>query len=185
MNESFNTSIRGNYELLGVEDFYNKVGGEYKNPHIDDIEKCIKKCISFGFDEFDNTLDLASGTGEVTSILFKLGYNDINIIGCDPYLFREYELNTGKKCLRYSFSDIQKGVLNNMLFDTIVCSYALHLSEESILPDLFWNLSLISKILIIISPNNKPVLKRDCGWELNNLFKEGKSKCRIYNSNNF
>jgi hypothetical protein len=72
-----------------------------------------------------------------------------------------------------------------MLFDTIVCSYALHLAEESILPDLFWNLSLISKFLIIISPNNKPTLKKGNGWELERYFKEGKSKCRIYYSNNF
>ena len=185
MNEYFDTSIRSNYELLGVEDFYNKIGGEYKNPHIDDIERCIKRCISYGFDKFDNVLDLASGTGEVTTILNKLGYKDINIIGCDPYLFREYELNTNKKCLKYSFEDIQKGLLNNLLFDTIICSYALHLAEESILPELFWNLSLISNILIVISPNNKPVLKDNNGWELDKYFKEGKSKCRIYISDNF
>jgi hypothetical protein len=182
--ESFNPDIRKNYEIMGVEDFYNKIGGEYKNPHIDDIEKCIKKCIGLGFDEFDKTLDLASGTGEITTILNELGYNNIDIIGCDPYLYREYTQKTKNTCLNYSFEDIQKGSLSGYEFDTIICSYGLHLADDSILAELFWNLSLISKILIIISPNNRPEVKKDYGWELDKYFKEGKSKCRIYISKN-
>ena len=106
------------------------------------------------------------------------------MIGCDPYLYREYELNTNKKCLEYSFSDIQRNKLNDMKFDTIICSYGMHLADGSILPELLWNLSLISKTLILISPNNNPPVKKDNGWVLIESFKEGKSKCRIYESNN-
>ena len=179
----FDSSIRTNYEILGVEDFYNKIGSEYKNPHIDDIEKCIKKAIGFGYDEFNNTLDLSSGTGEITLILKKLGYNN-HVIGCDPYLYREYTQKTKNICLNYSFVDIQKGLLGDYTFDTIVCSYGLHLAEKSILADLLWNLSLISKILIVISPNNRPEIKNTWGWEMEMYFKEGKSKCKIYTSNN-
>ncbi len=182
--ESFDPSIRINYEILGVEDFYNKIGGEYKNPHIEDIENCIKKCIGFGFDEFNRTLDLASGTGEITKILMKLGYNNIDIIGCDPYLYREYTMNTNKICLKYSFSDIQQGELDNYKFDTIICSYGMHLADDSILPDMLWRLSMISKFLIIISPNNRPVVKEENGWVLDKFFKIGKSKCKIYISKN-
>lgn len=180
-----NNSIRPRYEILGVDDFYKNIGGDYYNPHIFDIKKCIKKCISYGYDDFDNTLDLASGLGEITNILYELGYTDINIIGCDPYLHRQYELKTGNKCLSYSFSDIQKGKLNNFKFDTIICSYALHLAEESIVPELMWNLSTISRCIFIISPNNKPIIKDSYGWDLMYSFKEGKARCRIYDSKNF
>ena len=182
--ESFDPSIRTNYEILGVEDFYSKIGGEYKNPHIEDIEKCIKKCIGFDFDEFNRTLDLASGTGEITKILMELGYNNIDIIGCDPYLYREYTMNTNKVCLKYSFSDIQQGELDNYKFDTIICSYGMHLADDSILPDMLWRLSMISKFLIIISPNNRPEIKEENGWILDKYFKIGKSKCKIYISKN-
>ena len=180
-----NNSIRPRYEILGVDDFYKNIGGDYYNPHIFDIKKCIKKSISYGYDKFDKTLDLASGLGEITNILYKLGYTDINIVGCDPYLYKLYELKTGNKCLNYSFSDIQKGKLNKFNFDTIICSYALHLADDSIIPELMWNLSLISKVFIIISPNNKPIIRYNGDWELKYSFKEGKSKCRIYESLNF
>lgn len=176
--ESFNPSIRTNYEIMGVDDFYKNVGGEYKNPHLGDIKKCMEKVISFGYDELNDVLDLASGTGEITNILTDMGYDAV--MGCDPYLYREYELNTGKKCLRYSFNDIQQNALSYMKFDTIICSYGLHLADKSILPDLFWNLSQISKTLVIISPNNNPVVKEDYGWTLEKEFKDGKSKCKIY-----
>lgn len=49
-----------------MDDFYKNIGGEYQNPHIGDIEKCIlrlDKDIEFG-----RVLDLGSGLGEVISI---------------------------------------------------------------------------------------------------------------------
>ena len=110
-----------------------------------------------------------------------LNYNDI--VGYDPYLYKEYENRTGLKCLKYSFSDIQKGKLDNMNFDTVIASYSLHLSNSSILPDLLWKLSLISKDLIILSPNNNPKIYNN-GWLLTDNFKIGKCKVRYFKSTN-
>jgi hypothetical protein len=182
-NKNFGNDIRGNYTILGVDDFYEKIGDDYKNPHLIDIEKCIEKIIQDKNITFDSVLDLGAGNGEITSILNKIGI-ETKIIGCDPYLYKQYERNTGKKCLDYSFEDIHRGAIDHMKFDTIICSYSLHLCNESILPELLWKLSLISDNLIIISPNNKPVIKEENGWVLLNKFKIGKSKCSVYNSKN-
>ena len=180
--ESFDTDIRHNYQVYGVEDFYKKVGSEYKNPHLDDIKESIIEINNKNVVDFSNVLDLGAGTGEITSILKELGYEQI--IGSDPYLYNEYMRKTGKKCYKYSFEDIQKGKLDNKKYSTIVCSYAMHLPKQSIIPTLLWKLSLISKYLIIISPNNNPVIKEDNGWSLIDIFRKGKSKIRIYTSEN-
>jgi hypothetical protein len=79
--------------------------------------------------------------------------------------------------------DIQKGKLRNKKYSTIICSYALHLADKSILHDLFWELSMISKYLIIISPNKNPIVSDD-SWELIEEFRNGKCKIKIYISKN-
>lgn len=183
-NKNFGTDIRGNYTVLGVDDFYDKIGDDYNNPHLEYIEKCIEKIIEDKNITFNDVLDLGAGNGEVTNILKKSKIDNPKIIGCDPYLYKQYENNTGEKCLDFSFEDIHRGAIDHMKFDTIICSYSLHLCNESILPDLLWKLSLISNNLIIISPNNKPKIKKENGWKLEDNFKNGKSKCRIYSSKN-
>lgn len=180
--ESFQHSIRQNYQIFGVEDFYKKVGNDYNNPHEEYIKDCIKEIKSKGIADFSHVLDLGSGKGEVTTILKELGYD--NVVGSDPYLYNEYMRNTSKKCYKYSFEDIQKGALDNKRYSTIVCSYSLHLAKSSIVPTLLWKLSLISKYLIILSPNNNPIVKEENGWSLIDNFKKGKCKTRIYTSEN-
>jgi len=175
------SAIRTEYEDLGVEDFYKKKGKEYKNPHLEDIKKSIKTIVDSGRVNLSKVLDLAAGTGEVTNILNDLGYYDIE--ATDPYLFKEYEDNTGYKCMKYSFEDIQQGKLKNKKYSVIICSYALHLANKSILHDLFWELSMISDYLVIISPNNNPLVSED-SWELEYEFRNGKNKNRIYTSKN-
>lgn len=175
------SAIRTEYEELGVEDFYKKKGKEYINPHLKDIEQSIKTIVDSGTVDLSNVLDLASGTGEVTNILNNLGYYKIE--ATDPYMWKEYEDNTGYKCMKFSFSDIQKGELKNKKYSAVICSYALHLADKSILHDLFWELSMISDFLIIISPNRRPEVSED-SWELINNFVNGKSKNRIYTSKN-
>ena len=67
---------------------------------------------------------------------------------------------------------------------TLFVFYNVYLCEQSILPDVLWNLSLISDKLIILSPNNKPIINEENGWILIDSFKEGKCKTRIFNSKN-
>lgn len=174
-------AIRTEYEKSGVADFYKKKGDSYKNPHFNDIEESIKIINDKNIVDFTNVLDLASGSGEVSKILSELGYE--NVESTDPYMSEICERNTGKKCMDYSFQDIQLGKLRNKKYSTIVCSYALHLADKSILHDLLWELSLISENFIIISPNRNPVISDD-SWELVDKFVNGKNKIRIYTSKN-
>jgi hypothetical protein len=171
-------AIRTEYEKCGVDNFYKNCKN-YSNPHLLDIRNAI---IKLDYNNFGSILDLSAGSGQITNILTNLG--QFNISGSEPYLFDEYVKNTSKSCLNFTFSDIQLGKLNYDKFDTIICSYALHLCEQSILPDVLWNLSLISKRLIILSPNNKPVINQENGWIFVDKFKEGKTKIKIYNSIN-
>jgi len=175
------SAIRTEYEELGVEDFYKKKGNEYKNPHLEDIKKSIKTIVDSGKVDLSYVLDLAAGTGEVTNILNDLGYYDIE--ATDPYLFKEYEESTGYRCMKFSFQDIQQGKLRNKKYSTIICSYALHLADKSILHGVFWELSMISDYLVIISPNKSPIVNED-SWELDYEFRIGKNKNRIYTSKN-
>jgi len=175
------TAIRTEYEDLGVDDFYKKKGKDYINPHLEYIKQSIKTIVDSGSVDLSNVLDLAAGTGEVTNILNDLGYYDIE--STDPYLFKEYEDNTGYKCMKYSFQDIQQGKLRDKKYSAIICSYALHLADKSILHGVFWELSMISDYLVIISPNKRPEVSDD-SWELVNNFVNKKSKIRIYTSKN-
>ena len=175
------TAIRTEYEDLGVDDFYKKKGKDYINPHLEYIKQSIKTIVDSGSVDLSNVLDLASGTGEVTNILNDLGYYDIE--ATDSYLFKEYEDNTGYKCMKYSFQDIQQGKLRDKKYSAIICSYALHLADKSILHGVFWELSMISDYLVIISPNKRPEVSDD-SWELVNNFVNKKSKIRIYTSKN-
>lgn len=181
--ESFDIDIRKNYEIYGVQDFYKQVGNDYINPHLEFIKRVMTEIHNHYKIPLNNVLDLGAGKGEITTILKNYGYK--NIIGCDPYLYNEYFDNTNNKCLNFSFDDIHQGALDKYKFDTIICSYALHLAKPSIVPELLWKLSLISKNLIIITPNNKPFITEDYGWKLYNAFKTEKAKCRIYTSKNF
>lgn len=182
ITEKYEHDIRHNYQKFGVEDFYKNVKNDYINPHFEFIKNSLINIVNNYNLDFSNVLDLAAGTGEVTTILNELNIN--NIIGLDPYLYDEYIKNTNNKCLKYSFNDIQKGILDKYKFSTIICSYALHLCEKSILPDVLWNLSLISKNLIILSPNNNPIINETNGWILIDNFKIKKCKTRIYKSKN-
>jgi hypothetical protein len=175
------SAIRTEYEDMGVEDFYKKKGDEYYNPHLQYIKESIKKIVYDNIIDLSKVLDLATGTGEVTNILNELGF--YNIEATDPYLYKEYEDNTGYKCMKYSFQDIQQGKLRDKKYSSIICSYGLHLANKSILHDLFWELSMISEYLVIISPNKRPDVSND-SWVLDNEFTIGKSKIRIYTSKN-
>jgi len=177
--EKFESDIRANYTKHGVKDYYKAVGNNYTNPHSDDIEKAMD-IIFNGEAEFNATLDLSCGTGLITDILMEKGITDI--IGCDPYLNKEYTENTTRDSISLSFNDIHQGKLFGRRYNTIVCSYALHLIEPSRLNQVLWNLCIVSDYLVLLSPNNKPFINDDDSYELIDQGKEGKCKYRVYKS---
>lgn len=154
-------SIRDIYKEIGIKNLYTS--GNYINPHIDRVNKLLTDFKNYNNIKNKNILDLSCGHGEV-SLLFQ----DNNIIGNDPYTYEYYNHITKNKCMKYSFEDIAYKNINIGTYDYIICSYALHLCENSALELLLYNLSLSSKHLVIISPsdviNNK--INNVMGWKL-------------------
>lgn len=151
------TAIRKEYEDKGVTEFYKNSGESYINPHEPLIAKGLKKVWFDWRLPKTNILDLACGSGEISRALHTL--NCKQIIGCDPYTFKSYQLKTGYPVQQHSFEDISAGKMGVQRFKIIVCSYAMHLIEESKLPLLLYNLSQMSPLLLIVSPHKKPELK--------------------------
>ena len=169
-------SVREGYEQLGVDGYYKKHGFDYVNPHFEKIEYLLN------LDEVKNrigtnVLDLCCGGGEVTSILATHGKN-YNIDGLDPYTAGAYKKNTGKTCIPYTFKDIVQGKLNGKKYDTIICSFAMHLCELSMLNMLLYQLTNVSDTLIILTPHKRPVIKN--WWKKEKEILYEKVKLRIY-----
>lgn len=168
-------SIRDKYIEYGVDSFYKQYKDEYQNPH----KQIIQNLLSYAKSNWNlgnNLLDLCCGSGEVTEMFL-----DKNIVGNDPYTFELYMKNTNKQCYTKSFKNIVENGLENK-YDTIICSFAMHLCEESMLPTLLWRLSEKCNQLIIITPHKRP----DCnmlGWNLVDSKKENKVTMKLYQHN--
>jgi SAM-dependent methyltransferase len=154
------TSIRNNYSNQTVEGYYNSNSHSYINPHYGIIKENLIKFIEDCNISFITTLDLCCGSGEISKILV----NSVNT-GCDPYLYQRYIKETNNKCYKFDFKDIANNKLIGK-FDLIVCSFALHLCNKSLLPNVLYNLSCISDKLLVISPNKNPTI--DKYWNLSN-----------------
>lgn len=163
-------AIRTMYSKMGVENFYKEYGNKYENPHSEIINQLLKD-INVG----DSILDLCCGSGEVTK-----NFMNKNIIGCDPYTYNLYEKNTGKKALKFTFKEIALGSLEGFKFDTIICSFAMHLCEQSMLNQVLFQLTQISKKLIIITPHKKPEINNF--WKLEKEIILNKVRLREYSS---
>jgi 2-polyprenyl-3-methyl-5-hydroxy-6-metoxy-1,4-benzoquinol methylase len=147
-------SVREGYEALGVHKYYLANANDYSNPHFEQIKQLIEQ--NHTKFSLNSVLDLGSGSGEVTLILQSLGYN--NIEGMDPYTYKLYTHNTGSTCSKLTFEDIVKGKLKKN-YESIICSFAMHLCDEAILGGLTYQLFQHTQHLIIITPHKRPVLE--------------------------
>lgn len=176
-------SVRSKYQKYGVSNFYQWYYDQYSNPH----EPIIHKSILFVNDnweaDFTKVLDLACGKGEVTKILTKLGYKNVDAV--DAYSCEYYEKETNKKCHTVSFNDIIDGQLDNEHYTIIICSFALHLLETSKLPTFLYKLAQISDQLLILSPHKRPEIKDEWGWTLQNEMTIDKVRTRLFDNNLF
>lgn len=169
-------SIRNNYTKVGVDDFYKSNTETYINPH----ESKVQKCLDWSVDKIQvgKFLDLSCGNGEVSSYLSSLGFN--NFKGSDPYLNNTYTKKTGKECFKLRFEDISTKGLSEK-FDTIICSYALHLCPDSYFDTLLYNLSINCKYFIVISPSKFPTINENYFELVDSIIIE-RSHCRIFKS---
>ena len=94
-----------------------------------------------------------------------------------------YSSRTGKPCRQLRFEDIAEGALEDK-FDVIVCSYAMHLLDHSLLFALLWQLRANSQLLVIVTPHKRPVITREMGWALEEevRFKDCRQRYRLYSS---
>jgi hypothetical protein len=81
------------------------------------------------------------------------------------------------------FEEIADGALEDQ-FDVIVCSYAMHLLDHSLLFALLWQLRANSQLLIIITPHKRPVITEAMGWSLLEelRFPDCRQRYRLYSA---
>lgn len=171
-------SIRAAYQRSGVRGFYQRCGAHYRNPHETSIHALITRSIQHWSLDLSHVLDLACGSGEATLALWAAGARQVT--GIDPYTSDAYQRRTHQAAERYTFDQIVAGALSTRQYSLIVCSYALHLVEESRLPQLGVQLSVISEMLLVITPHKRPLLKTEWGWDLRGELREARSRARCY-----
>lgn len=147
----------------GVADHYRETGASYENPHADLVDQCVRDAVrELNFD-LETVLDLAAGSGEASVPLISLG---ANISAIDPFTFDAYTKRTGRRCERISFEQIAAGALRSRSYSLVVCSFAMHLCEASLLPQLAIELAQASRNLLVITPHKRPTIRPDFGWTL-------------------
>lgn len=166
-------SIRNKYAEMGVNQYYKTNADTYQNPHETIIQSLIEASL-YTVDYGDNVLDMCCGNGLITKIL---NHHVKNIYGNDPFMQKQYIEQTEKNCFNYDFTQLSQNA-NLPKVDTIVCSFALHLCEKSLLPNVLYNFSLIADKLIIITPNKKPEI--NLFWTLENETIQDKVRFRVY-----
>jgi len=176
--------IRCEYEAHGTaKQFYKTCGADYRNPQEHDIRRLLQQIYKDDAWEmsFENVLDLACGSGEISLMLQDLDDKSV-VQGMDPYTWEAYEKRVGKPCERHSFEDIASGLVegDNRCYSTIICCFALHLLDESWLPALLAQLQYWTKTLLILTPHKRPHFKPHWGWTLDNEMVKQRVRARLY-----
>jgi len=180
---------------LGVEGFYTQHGNQYYNPREYDVKKSIHSCFDKWLKnysdkfKFSKILDLACGSGEATLAIqewTKSNNIDIEeIVGTDPFTYEAFEKRVGRPALKFSFEDIENGILEYNSYDMIICTFALHLVEQGRLFSICNQMALVCKLLVIVSPHKRPILTPEMGWICLDECKVERTKTRLYESKYF
>ncbi len=144
--------IRLQYEDLGIEGFYRS-NVNYENFHKKNVRELLEENHQ-NLPLYD-VLDMSAGDGLVTTTLQSLDYQ--NIEGSDPYLSDLYTKNTGLRCMNLDFKSIVMYGLPKK-YSCVICSFALHLCEKSMLPSLLWRISESTTSFVVISPSKFPFI---------------------------
>jgi len=176
-------SIRGQYEALGVRDFYATRGGSYRNPHGEIVRQIVFAAVERFSLDLSAVLDLACGSGEATLPLLELGARQIDAV--DPYTGEAYRQRTGRTAAPLSFEDVAAGGLAGRRYSLIVCSFALHLASPSRLPALLCQLAQLTRQsgrLLVITPHKRPEIPEPWGWRLAEELLIERVRGRLYRS---
>lgn len=182
-------SIRANYQEYGVQKYYEEFGHCYRNPHEPQIQVGLPKALKIWSNLLKSPkkiIDLASGSGEISLIFEKL-FDNIEIIGIDPYTSEAYTVRTKRRCHKLSFEDIAKyNFEEDLKCDFMICSYALHLVPPSYLWQLLTVISQLTSYLIIITPHKNPQINLKTGWKLisEQRFPNCHQRYRLYQAYN-
>ena len=171
-------AIRNQYEQHGVESYYSQFGSDYRNPYEPIIHEALKIAVERWQLDLTHILDLACGSGEATLALKVLGAGEID--GIDPFTNDAYFRRIGKPAENFNFEQIARGGLAERRYSLIVCSFAMHLIEESWLPALLAQLGMISDHLLILTPHKRPEINFAWGWSLTDEFVYDRIRVRIY-----
>lgn len=166
-------AIRNQYAQVGVATYYKTNANTYINPHEKVITALINESTEI-VDYGESVLDLCCGNGLATKVLEQ---KVKHIVGNDPYMHKQYKEQTNRLCYNYDFKQLAKSCKIEKV-DTIICSFALHLCDESLLPNVLYNLSLIADTLVVITPNKKPNI--DIFWKLQNEIVKDRVRFRVY-----
>jgi SAM-dependent methyltransferase len=172
-------AIRKQYEAHGAQGYYEQFGATYRNPHEPIIADVITYALTAWPLETSHVLDLACGSGEATLALRAQGVT--NITGIDPYTGAAYAERTRQVALPYRFEEIASGVLTET-YSLIVCSFAMHLVEESRLPMLCYALASLAPDLVILTPHKRPQIKANWGWCLRDEVVIDRVRARWYHN---
>jgi 2-polyprenyl-3-methyl-5-hydroxy-6-metoxy-1,4-benzoquinol methylase len=171
-------AIRHRYEEHSVTGYYVQFGADYRNPHEPIIREVLQEAVQRWQLDLTHVLDLACGSGEVTLVLRELGCQRID--GIDPYTGEAYLARTGQSAEAISFEQIAAGALDGRHYGLIVCSFAMHLIDESWLPALLAQLGLLGDCLLILTPHKRPEIKAAWGWMLEGEFVLDRVRARLY-----
>lgn len=174
-------AIRLQYEQHGVDGYYSKFGAKYRNPHESIIRRVLCEAVARWQLDLDSVLDLACGSGEATIALRESGCRQIE--GLDPFTGQAYLNRTGLQAESFSFEQIAMGALAGRHYSLLVCSFALHLIDESWLPALMAQLGLIADCLLVITPHKRPEIRSEWGWGLMDEFVTERVRARLYRLN--
>lgn len=174
-------SIHAGYAAEGVRGFYQRHGGEYRNPHEPEVHDLIASAVAEWPLDLTHVLDLAAGSGEATAALVRrVGDAPLRIDAIDPYTAAAYEARTGRPCEALSFEDVAAGGLAGRAYSLVVCSFALHLAEPSRLPVLCWRLAEVAGQLLILTPHKRPAIEERWGWRLTHERLRRRVRARLY-----
>ena len=101
---------------------------------------------------------------------------DLSVARCQQFIKSFCLSNCAREAIKNKAACVRVHV--ELLFDLIVCSFALHLAEPSRLPGLTWALSRIADEMVIISPHKRPPV--EAGFELMDGFAHKRVRVRRF-----